>query len=112
MKLENNVTLITGAGQGIGEAYAQRFVKEGAKVAVADINREKGEAVAAALRKTGGDAIFVPVDVSSEDDTREDGAGGGRQVGPDRHPDRQRRDLLRHRQLEPLATPTCGRSST
>jgi 3-oxoacyl-[acyl-carrier protein] reductase len=70
MKLENNVTIITGAGQGIGEAYAHRFVDEGAKVAVADINRDKGEAVAAALRAKGGDAFFVPVDVSNEDDTR------------------------------------------
>lgn len=70
MKLQNNVTIITGAGQGIGEAYAHRFVQEGAKVAVADINHEKGEAVAAALRAKGGDAFFVPVDVSSEDDTR------------------------------------------
>src|SRR5215470_3070444 len=61
MKLKDNVTLITGAGQGIGEAYARRFVQEGAKVAVADINREKGEA---------GDAIFVRVDVSSESDTQ------------------------------------------
>jgi 3-oxoacyl-[acyl-carrier protein] reductase len=70
MKLQDNVTIITGAGQGIGEAYAHRFVQEGARVAVADINREKGEAVVAALRARGGQAIFVPVDVSSEDDTR------------------------------------------
>ncbi|HEY8515254.1 MAG TPA: SDR family oxidoreductase [Candidatus Binatia bacterium] len=70
MKLKDNVAIITGAGQGIGEAYAHRFVEEGARVAVADINRDKGEAVAAALRAKGGDAIFVPVDVSSEDDTR------------------------------------------
>jgi 3-oxoacyl-[acyl-carrier protein] reductase len=70
MRLEDNVTVITGAGQGIGEAYARRFVAEGAKVAVADINREKGEAVAEDLRRAGGDAIFVPVDVSSEEDTK------------------------------------------
>jgi len=70
MRLEGNVTIITGAGQGIGEAYAQAFVAEGARVAVADINREKGEAVAEALRKSGGEAIFVPVDVSDEEDTK------------------------------------------
>jgi len=70
MKLQDNVTIITGGGQGIGEAYARRFVAEGAKVAVADINRDKGEAVAADLRKQGGEAIFVPVDVSSESDTQ------------------------------------------
>ncbi len=71
MKLENNVTIITGGGQGIGEAYARRFAAEGARVAVADINREKGEAVAAAIRGTGADAIFVPVDVSDEQSTIE-----------------------------------------
>lgn len=70
MKLQGNVTIITGGGQGIGEAYARRFVAEGAKVAVADINRDKGEAVAADLRRQGGEAIFVPVDVSSENDTK------------------------------------------
>lgn len=66
MKLENNVTIITGGGQGIGEAYARRFVAEGAKVAIADVNRETGEAVAADLRKGGAEAMFVPVDVSNE----------------------------------------------
>jgi 3-oxoacyl-[acyl-carrier protein] reductase len=70
MKLKDNVAIITGAGQGIGEAYARRFAQEGAKVAVADINAEKGEAVAAAIRKDGGEAFFVKVDVSSEDDTK------------------------------------------
>jgi NAD(P)-dependent dehydrogenase (short-subunit alcohol dehydrogenase family) len=70
MRLKDNVAIITGAGQGIGEAYATRFAQEGARVAVADINADKGEAVAANLRKTGADAIFVKVDVSNEDDTR------------------------------------------
>lgn len=70
MRLEGNVTVITGAGQGIGEAYARAFVAEGARVAIADINREKGEAVAADLRSDGADALFVPVDVSNEDDTK------------------------------------------
>jgi len=70
MRLEGNVSIITGAGQGIGEAYARAFIAEGARVAVADINREKGESVAADLREAGGEAFFVPVDVSSEADTR------------------------------------------
>ena len=66
MKLKDKVAIITGAGQGIGEAYAHRFAKEGAKVVVADINEEKGRAVAASI---GGDAVFERVDVSSEEDT-------------------------------------------
>jgi 3-oxoacyl-[acyl-carrier protein] reductase len=66
MRLKDKVSIITGAGQGIGEAYARRFATEGAVVVVADINEEKGRAVAAAL---GAPAIFERVDVSSEEDT-------------------------------------------
>jgi 3-oxoacyl-[acyl-carrier protein] reductase len=67
MKLKDKVCIITGAGQGIGEAYARRFAQEGAKVAVCDINAEKGAAVAKSI---GGSAVFERVDVSSEDDTK------------------------------------------
>ncbi|HYR95639.1 MAG TPA: SDR family oxidoreductase [Candidatus Binatus sp.] len=65
MKLEGKVALITGAAQGIGEAYARRFAREGARVVVADVNADKGQAVA---RDIG--AVFERVDVSSEDDTK------------------------------------------
>jgi 3-oxoacyl-[acyl-carrier protein] reductase len=67
MRLKDKVAIITGAGQGIGEAYARRFAREGAKVVVADINEEKGRAVAASI---GGDAVFERVDVSNEEDTK------------------------------------------
>src|SRR5207253_10560839 len=50
-----------------GEAYARRFAGEGAKVVVADVNAEKGAAVARAI---GGDAVFERVDVANEEDTR------------------------------------------
>ena len=53
MKLEDKVAIITGAGQGIGEAYARRFVQEGARVVVADVNAEKGAAVARDLGEIG-----------------------------------------------------------
>ena len=65
MKLEGKVAVITGAAQGIGEAYARRFAKEGARVVVADVNADKGQAVA---RDVG--AVFERVDVSSEEDTK------------------------------------------
>src|SRR2546427_11838688 len=67
MRLEDKVAIITGAGQGIGEAYARRFAREGAKVVVADVNAEKGTAVARAI---GGEAVFERADVASEEDTR------------------------------------------
>ncbi|HSV08743.1 MAG TPA: SDR family NAD(P)-dependent oxidoreductase, partial [Candidatus Binatus sp.] len=65
MRLTDKVAIITGAGQGIGEAYARRFATEGARVVVADVNAEKGASVA---RDIGG--VFERVDVASEDDTR------------------------------------------
>jgi 3-oxoacyl-[acyl-carrier protein] reductase len=65
MKLRDKVAVITGGAQGIGEAYVRRFAQEGARVVVADVNAEKGAAVASA---TG--AVFERVDVSSEDDTK------------------------------------------
>jgi len=65
MRLKDKVTIITGAGQGIGEAYARRFAAEGAKVIVADVNAEKGAAVAKDIG-----AVFEKVDVSSEQDTQ------------------------------------------
>ena len=71
MRLEEKVAIITGAGQGIGEAYARAFTSEGARVAVADINREKGEAVAESLRNEGADALFVHVDISDENSCHE-----------------------------------------
>ena len=63
MKLEGKTAIITGAAQGIGKAYAQRYLEEGAKVAVADVNDELGAAAADELAKFG-DVAFLHVDVS------------------------------------------------
>jgi NAD(P)-dependent dehydrogenase (short-subunit alcohol dehydrogenase family) len=65
MRLQGKVAIVTGAAQGIGEAYARRFAKEGAQVVVADVNAEKGAAVASSIG-----AVFERLDVSSETDTR------------------------------------------
>jgi NAD(P)-dependent dehydrogenase (short-subunit alcohol dehydrogenase family) len=63
MNLQGKVFLITGAGSGLGAATARMAVGGGAKVVVADVNRDGGKAIAAEL---GADARFVECDVSNE----------------------------------------------
>src|SRR5436190_1462544 len=65
MRFENKVVVVTGAAQGIGEAYARALAAEGAAVVVADLNEEAGAKVVASINEGGGRAIFVPCDVSS-----------------------------------------------
>lgn len=69
--LDNKVGIVTGAGQGIGRAIAERFAAEGAKVAVADYNRDLGEETAERIRAAGGEALFCFGDVSDEDSVRQ-----------------------------------------
>lgn len=63
--LTDKVVIITGSGQGIGRAYAERFAEEGSKVVIAEQNAERGETVAEALRQKGFPAHFVSTDVSN-----------------------------------------------
>jgi NAD(P)-dependent dehydrogenase (short-subunit alcohol dehydrogenase family) len=70
MRLENKVAIVTGAGQGIGQATALRMAQEGARVIVSDLNAETGEAVAAAIGDAGGEARFVVCDVADRDSVR------------------------------------------
>jgi NAD(P)-dependent dehydrogenase (short-subunit alcohol dehydrogenase family) len=69
-RMSGKVAFITGAGSGIGRATAERFVEEGAKVVVAEINIELGQAAAASARtkagNAGGDALFVHCDVTDK----------------------------------------------
>ena len=62
--LKNKVTVITGAAQGIGADIARFFGKEGARLALTDIEEEKLEAVAREIRRDGGEVLAVPGDVS------------------------------------------------
>lgn len=67
MRLKGKSALITGAARGIGRAYAERFVEEGARVAIADINLSAAQKTA---EEIGENAIAVQVDVSSRDSIR------------------------------------------
>lgn len=64
MRLNGKTAIVTGAGSGFGEGIAAAFAREGAKVAVADINEAGGQRVAAAINAAGGQAVFVRADVS------------------------------------------------
>ena len=64
MRLKDKVAIVTGGGAGIGRAIALGYAREGAQVIVADINVKNGEATAAEIRNSGGEALFVQVDVS------------------------------------------------
>ncbi|MBE1536803.1 SDR family oxidoreductase [Actinomadura algeriensis] len=69
-RFNDKVIVVTGAAQGIGEVYAGGLAAEGASVVVADLNEEAGDRVAKQIRADGGDAIFVPVDVSSPESAK------------------------------------------
>ena len=70
MRLEGKVAIVTGAASGFGKGIAERFVREGASVLIADLSAEAGEAVAAALNEARpGAARFVRTDVSRDADT-------------------------------------------
>ncbi|MGO4619180.1 SDR family NAD(P)-dependent oxidoreductase [Ensifer sp. 2YAB10] len=63
-RLSGKVALISGGAGGCGLAASELFAREGAKVAIVDLPRSKGEEVAASIRANGGEAIFAPADVS------------------------------------------------
>lgn len=65
MRFKDKVAIVTGAGQGMGEAYARALAGEGAAVVVAEINAEAGAHVASSIRASGGRAVFVDTDISS-----------------------------------------------
>ncbi|HJM51631.1 MAG TPA: SDR family NAD(P)-dependent oxidoreductase [Alphaproteobacteria bacterium] len=65
-RLEGKRILVSGAGSGIGRAAAFLFAREGASVALAEINAEAGQAAAAAIEAAGGRALFVETDVADE----------------------------------------------
>jgi 3-hydroxybutyrate dehydrogenase len=67
MKLEGRSAIVTGAASGLGREIALTYAREGARVAIADLDRAGAEAVAAEIRAAGGKAIGLAMDVASED---------------------------------------------
>jgi NAD(P)-dependent dehydrogenase (short-subunit alcohol dehydrogenase family) len=70
-RLLNQVAWVTGAASGMGEAIATLFAREGASVALVDVQAEKGRPIADRIRSDRGRAEFISCDVSREDDVRD-----------------------------------------
>ena len=66
MRLENKVALISGGARGMGAAEAKLFASEGAKVVIGDILEYEGRRTEAEINESGGECVFVPLDVTNE----------------------------------------------
>ena len=67
MRLEGKVAFISGGSRGMGAVEATMFAAEGACVAIGDVREEEAQKVVEQINETGGRAIFLPLDVTSED---------------------------------------------
>lgn len=63
-RVDGKVALVTGAAMGLGQAMAETLAREGAKVVIADLQSQRSETVVDAIRRDGGDALFLRHDVS------------------------------------------------
>ncbi len=68
MRLAGKAALISGGARGMGAVEARLFVQEGARVVIGDVLEAEGRQVEAEIRATGGEAVFVPLDVTREAD--------------------------------------------
>ena len=68
MRLKGKVAIISGGARGMGAAEAKLFAREGAKVIICDVLEEEGRQTEAEINEVGGDAVFVKLDVTSQDE--------------------------------------------
>lgn len=71
MKLKNKVAIVTGAASGIGREIALVYAKEGAKVAIADLNLDSANRVVDEIKSAGGQAMAVAMNVTDEQQVNE-----------------------------------------
>lgn len=70
-RMDGQVAWVSGGASGMGEATAELFASEGARVAVTDVQEARGREVAHRIREQGGEAIFLGCDVAREEQVRE-----------------------------------------
>ena len=71
MTLAGKVAVVTGFGSGLGRAIAVKFAAEGAKIAGLSRRTDAGEETLSQIRRVGGEALFVPIDVQNADEVRQ-----------------------------------------
>ena len=81
MSLKGKAAIVTGGASGLGREIALAFAREGARVCIADLNRQGAEAVAAEIVRGGGTAIAQPMDVSSEEQVEQGVAAAAASLG-------------------------------
>ena len=70
MKLKNQVAIVTGSARGIGKAVAFTFIREGAKVALVDVDKERLEAVKNEIQEKGGVALVISADITKSPEVK------------------------------------------
>lgn len=70
MRLKDKVAIVTGGNSGIGEAIAELFAREGAKVVVASLGASQKDNIAKTLKNMGAEYLMIPTDISKEEDVK------------------------------------------